>query len=240
MKHIKKFNELRHYVYYNAARKLEKDHPTRAKKMLDWSGIVKNKEDMKRWEEDIERYSPFGTFKVKLFNVGDKTLLIDDYYLEIDFDDDYEVVSNEKLFFRLDLSLIPTDMESFDKLSKIDFEDYGAGYRRHIGVLYFIINLKTNTYDSITIEYEQSCNIYANSLLVDRKSAVKFKRLLVDIFTTKNYPVASWDKAKYSSLYDKIDLSLAETGVSSDYVITLNDLAEKVNSIPVNNWYKSE
>jgi hypothetical protein len=89
------------------------------------------------------------------------------------------------------------------------------------------INIGTNKYAS----YIKDVNIYNSDDLVeivDRRTAYNFKKLLISLFTSKEYPDHT---DLYGSLYESINNSIIETEISSDFGFSLDDVAKFINGI---------
>ena len=89
MKYLKKFNEgLRPQTYMSAARKLDKlGHTDRANALKDWSKETEKKEEMIKWQDHIQDYAQFGTFKLTIKNTETNETLTGDFHLDVNFDD---------------------------------------------------------------------------------------------------------------------------------------------------------
>lgn len=251
MKHIKKYNEeLKPATYWNAAVKLSAaGHKNRSTELHNYgSGVaykeqkekdrIKTEKKYKEWQENIEKFSPFGLFKIKIDN------LIQDYYLEIDYSSDIFLDNSfkegEQIYMEFTVSVIPPDIDSYNKLKEIDY-DYDEKTDYIHSMLRVEFTIKLNKFDSEVIKF----NLYhlensADSAeIVDRRSAYKFKKLLRSLFTSKEYPTNGFWATKYKSVYNQIDLSLAESGVSSDFGLSMEDIVVFIDKTPINSLYSN-
>lgn len=65
---------------------------------------------------------------------------------------------------------------------------------------------------------------------------------MVSIFTTKDYPDDpdfGVQNKPYPSLYNKFEATLAESGISSDFGLEMNHIADCINKISVNSLYQT-
>ena len=80
MKYLKRFNEeLRPRTYLSAAKKLTAiGHTDRANTLKDWANETEKREEIAKWKEQLQNYSPFGIYKVNVVNPesGENSLLI--------------------------------------------------------------------------------------------------------------------------------------------------------------------
>ena len=70
MKYLKRFNEeLKPGTYFSAARKLTKlGDAGRASKLKEWGEKIEIKDNLIKWKENLQTYSPFGIFKLNIVN----------------------------------------------------------------------------------------------------------------------------------------------------------------------------
>lgn len=261
MKYLKKFNEeLKSTTYKSAADQLKYKHPGKAKTLTEFGNVrlAQEQEEVKRielerkrlqketeykeWQDDIKRYSPFGLFTITIKPYDDEDFT-EDFYLKVThwYDEGHygEIAPNTETYLNLDFFLVPKDMEGFDKLDKLDW-DWENGYIRHIWRGYVQVNLKEDYCNVESFSTDTADNVNAQIEITDRKTALKFKRLMASIFSSKEYPdyVASYHETQ-PSLYNAVEATLAESGISSDYGLEMSNIADCINKISVNSLYKS-
>ena len=63
---------------------------------------------------------------------------------------------------------------------------------------------------------------------------------MYSIFTSKDYPdyVATYHET-YPSLYNAVEATLAQSGISSDFGLEMSHIADVVNKISVNSLYQT-
>lgn len=259
MKHIKKFNELKSTTYYSAADKLSNiGHNKRSSKLNNYANdielieleekerIKKEKEiesqnrKYKEWQENIKKFSPFGLFKIKIDE------LVQDYYLVIDYCSDMfldnDFMENSRIYMHFPICIIPPDIDTYNKLKELDYEfDNKTDYIHSIFKVNVIIEL--NQYDSEVIKFELCDSENVDNVekidIADRRSAYKFKKLFKSFFTSKEYPTNGFWSTKYKSLYNQIDLSLAESGVSSEFGLSMDDIVTCIDKTSINSLYSN-
>jgi hypothetical protein len=235
MKHLKKFNEeLRPQTYMSAARKLDKlGHTDRANALKDWAKETEKKEEMIKWQDRIQDYAQFGTFKLTIKNTETNETLTGDFHLDVNFDD--LAFSDEPesgiTFF---LGLIPTSEDLIYQYMEL-CPDYDFGNGFFWGKIF---NLQYELGDTVVFtkwnmwDYDDEMNGKVN--FADRASANKFKNLIIQIFsnTQLGYPSGYTDA---DDLYEKLtNTILAENSFSSDYGFKLEDAAEYMRTISPN------
>jgi hypothetical protein len=217
MKHLKKFNEeLRPQTYMSAARKLDKlGHHDRANALKDWAKETEKKEEMIKWQDRIQDYAQFGTFKLTIKNPTNETLT-GDFHLDVNFDDlsfSDEPESGITFF----LGLIPTSEDLIYQYMEL-CPDYDFGNGFFWGKIF---NLQYELGDTVVFtkwnmwDYDDEMNGKIN--FADRASANKFKNLIIQIFSNPQlgYPSGYTDA---DDLYEKLtNTILAENSFSSDY-----------------------
>jgi hypothetical protein len=240
MKYLKRFNEeLNPQTYRKAARKLRKmGHEKRAKDIEDWA-------DLSKWKENIEEYSKFGKFKLNILT-EDGQRLNDDFFLCIQIDRDYfgdsidgikEDEEGEFLFF---IGMIPTNRETIDKCEKtLPDSDLNNGFYWAM-TLMLSFELKDSTIKFINYKLDNyDTGISGDVSFADRASAGRFKTLLKNMFSNKdyNYPSGYTD---FDNFYDMIyNVFGAEYGLSSDYGFSPEVITDFINTISPNEMYKS-
>jgi hypothetical protein len=262
MKYLKKFNEeLKSSTYKSAADKLKYNHSARSKELSDFGDVrlkeeqeevkrielekdrIRKEKEYKEWQDEIKRYSPFGLFTFKIKPDGESAFE-EDFYLMVThwYDEGHygEIEQNTQTYLNLDFHLIPKDIETYNKVRSCSNWDWQDGYRFHIWRGY--INITTKEYDCQVDGFvtDTADNFDGRIEIVDRKTALKFKRLMVGIFSNKQYPdyVASYHET-YPSLYNAFEATLAESGISSDFGLEMSHIADCINKISVNSLYES-
>lgn len=235
MKHLKKFNEeLRPQTYISAARKLDKlGHTDRANALKDWAKETEKKEEMIKWQDRIQDYAQFGTFKLTIKNTETNETLTGDFHLDVNFDDlsfSDEPESGITFF----LGLIPTSEDLIYQYMEL-CPDYDFGNGFFWGKIF---NLQYELGDTVVFtkwnmwDYDDEMNGKVN--FADRASANKFKNLIIQIFSNPQlgYPSGYTDA---DDLYEKLtNTILAENSFSSDYGFKLEDAAEYMRTISPN------
>ena len=142
MKYLKRFNEeLKPSTYMSAARKIRRQTGdiSRSKRLEDWAQKMEMDESMKKWKENLETFSKYGTFKFNIVNPDTNEKLTADFLLEVGFDtlifeDNYECEkeANENNFsawFPFHLGLIPLDEETINKCEEMmPCAEFGNGF----------------------------------------------------------------------------------------------------------------
>jgi hypothetical protein len=253
MKHIKKFNEeLKSDTYYSAADKFHTiGHISRGNKLMSYGDEIstketqekeriKNEKKYKEWQENIKKFSPFGLFKIKIDE------LVQDYYLKIDYNSDMfldnDFMPDSRIYMNFSVSIIPPDVDSYNKLKELDYDfDEKTDYIHMMFRIDVITEL--SKFDSEAIKfnlyYADTVEGVENVQIADRRSAYKFKKLFRSLFTSKEYPTSGYWATKYKSVYNHIDLSLAESGVSSDFGLTMEDIVLAIDKTPINSLYSN-
>lgn len=253
MKYLKRFNEeLKPRTYLSAAKKLtDIGHTDRANALKDWAEETEKREDMGKWKERLQEYSPFGTYKVNIVNPETEEKFTGDFYLDINFDElsfedsfEYEKekdpnnVSGVNIFFFI--GLIPTSEEILKKCEEIMPEpEFGNGmfWGMSCGID-FKVQSGEVILDKFTLEdYDE--NLSGNVSFADRASAGKFKNLLKSIFSNPelNYPSGYTD---VDYMYQKLEqVILIRQGFSSDYGFELKNVADFINTQSPNTMYKT-
>jgi hypothetical protein len=253
MKYLKRFNEeLKPSTYMSAAKKLTAiGHTDRANTLKDWSEQTEKREDMAKWKERLQEYSPFGTYKVNVVNPETEEKFTADFALDINFDElsfedsfewekekDPNNVSGVNIFFFV--GLIPTSEEVIRKCEEIMPEsEFGNGmfWGMSCGIDFKVQNGQV-ILDKFTLEdYDE--NLSGNVSFADRSSANKFKNLLKSIFSNPelNYPSGYTD---VDYMYQKLEqVILIRQGFSSDYGFELKNIADFINTQSPNTMYKT-
>jgi len=253
MKYLKRFNEeLKPRTYMNAAKKLtDLGHTDRANTLKDWANESEKREDMIKWKERLQEYSPFGIYKVNVANPESGEKFTGDFYLDINFDElafednfEYEKqkdpnnISEVSIFFFV--GLIPTSEEVLKKCEEVMPEpEFGNGMYWGMSCgLDFKVQSGEVIFEKFTLDdYDESLS--GNVSFADRASAGKFKNLLKSIFSNPdlNYPSGYTDA---DSIYQKLEqVILIQQGFSSDYGFELKNVADFINTQSPNTMYKT-
>jgi hypothetical protein len=253
MKYLKRFNEeLRPRTYLSAAKKLtDIGHTDRAKALKDWAGETEKREEMVKWKEQLQNYSPFGIYKMNVVNPETGEKLTTDFALDVNFDElafednfEYEKekdpnnVNGVSIFFFI--GLIPTSEDILRKCEEVMPEpEFGNGmfWGMSCGIDFKVQNGEVILEKFILDDYDD--NLSGNVSFADRASAGKFKNLLKSIFTNPelNYPSGYTDA---NSLYQKLEqVILIQQGFSSDYGFELKNVADFINTQSPNTMYKT-
>ena len=253
MKYLKRFNEeLRPRTYLSAAKKLKAiGHTDRANALEDWAGETEKREEITKWKEQLQSYSPFGIYKINVVNPESGEMFTADFALDVNFDelafeDNFEFekqknpnnINGVNIFFFV--GLIPTSEEVLKKCEEIMPEsEFGNGM---FWAMCFGIDFKVQNgeviLDKFTLEdYDE--NLSGNVSFADRASAAKFKNLLKSIFSNPelNYP-SGYRDVEY--LYQKLEqVILIQQGFSSDYGFELKNVGDFINTQSPNTMYKT-
>jgi hypothetical protein len=253
MKYLKRFNEeLRPRTYLSAAKKLtDIGHTDRANTLKDWAEQTERREEITKWKEKLQEYSPFGIYKVNVVNPETEEKFTADFALDINFDElsfedsfewekekDPNNVSGVNIFFFI--GLIPTSEEILKKCEEIMPEpEFGNGmyWGMSCGIDFKVQNGQV-ILDKFTLEdYDE--NLSGNVSFADRSSANKFKTLLKNIFSNPelNYP-SGYTDVEY--MYQKLEqVILIQQSFSSDYGFELKQAADFINTQSPNTMYKT-
>jgi len=247
MKYLKRFNEeLDPMTYKRAAYKLrKKGHVKRAEDLESWSKEMDNKLSYQKWEENIKRLKEFGTYKLEIDVDGEK--LVGDFYLDLvpdrdAFGDSLDYIRQDGNTFSFGIIIVPTTKELLDKC--IEFLPDGDFYNGGFWGMWFFIEVKydsssTELYvDKFTFEnYDESLS--GDISIKDRRSANKFRKLIIDIFSNENlnYPSGYTD---FDNIWDLWTLYFgARLGLSGDYGWEPEHIADYFkNETSVNDFYK--
>lgn len=252
MKYLKKFNEeLRTGTYFSAARKLKKlGHTDRASELEDWGNKVESRENLVKWRDVLQDYSPFGLFKVKISGkkgqqlVGDFALFIQ--FDELAFEDSYEYqrqgdVDNIKgLSIPMFIGLVPTSEDLITKCEEVMPEpEFGNGFYwgMFVSIGFDIVNGKL-VFTNLGLD-SYDTGMSGDVGFADRASAGRFKMLLKNIFSNPdlNYPSGYTDE---QNSYRKLEqVILIQSSFSIDYGVDLSTFADYIMTISPNTLYKA-
>lgn len=241
MKYLKRFNEeLKSSTYMSASRKLKKmGHHDRAEELKDWAIETERKEEMVKWERNLNIYKPFGTFKMNIKNPETGEAFIGEFYLDIHLDCDAFSDYPEGGFTHF-IGITPTSKETIDKCNKMmpDAEMGNGFYWSNVFTLnYEIVNDKVEFTKFELDNYDEYLS--GEVSFADRASANKFKNLMIKIYSDPKlgYPSGYTD---VTDMYEKLSLCiLSENSFSSDYGFELENIAEYIKTISPNLLYKA-
>ena len=251
MKYLKKFNEeYSSDTYRKIARELEKkvkDLPTstfrerkaksdlesRSMKIKDHSKFIENMENLVKWEEELNLYAPFGFYNLTVENTETGETLSGEFALSINFD---ELAFSDEPEYGIGLfvGIIPSSKELVSEyLEKFPDCDMDNGF-----IWSMIVYLQYDIVDGQVImkkfnldDYDGES--YGSSVFTDRESALRFKTLLVSIFSNKDleYPSGYRD---VDTLWQKLESCiLAENSFSSEYGFKLEDVADFISKLNI-------
>jgi hypothetical protein len=253
MKYLKRFNEeLRPSTYMSAAKKLTAiGHTDRANTLKDWAGQTEKREEIIKWKERLQEYSPFGIYKVNVVNPESGEKFTADFALDVNFDElsfednfEYEKekdpnnVNDVSIFFFI--GLIPTSEEILKKCEEVMPEpEFGNGmyWGMSCGIDFKVQSGEVILEKFALDDYDD--NLSGNVSFADRASANKFRTLLKNIFSNPelNYP-SGYTDVEY--MYQKLEqVVLIQQGFSSDYGFELKNFADFLNTISPNIMYKT-
>lgn len=256
MKYIKSFNEeLNSYVYMNAA-KLAKEYkqPKRAERFTNWANELSDRDNIKKTKENRDRLSQFGFFDGHL-SVSGADDIIGKFYLDVWFDDDwFEDIIYQSwgdgafeygISLPFEIEIIAADEETQSKIDATNVEqNYGVIWPNRLEIY-------LSTYDHTTKEI----NIRPNGFgyfskdmedfhFLDRRNAVKFKKLLIDALGGKNSFGCSNPYVKFDTLKDHIKTTLDKLSNSQRLVdcpldsSIYDDLVNNMRNMSLNKLYK--
>jgi hypothetical protein len=247
MKYLKRFNEeLKPSTYRSAARKLDKlGHTKRASDLKNWADKRESDDNLKNWKENIEKFKKFGTFKLNI--KSDQGELTEDFYLNFVLDrdafaDSFEYIQEDGSYFWFGIIIIPATEEVIKKCEEVlpdpDFNNGG-----YWGLSY---SIKVEISDDMSLKVvSQFLDNYDDSLtgkvsIADRRSANKFRKLIIDIFSDENldYPSGYND---FDNIWDLLNLYFgANLGLSGDWGWEPEQIADYIkNETTPNHYFKN-
>jgi hypothetical protein len=253
MKYLKRFNEeLKPSTYMSASRKLSKmGHTDRADQLKSWAEEAEKREEIIKWRDRLQDYSPFGIFKINIVNPDNGSKMTADFALDINFDElafedsfewekqkDPNNVKDVSMFFFI--GLIPTSEEILQKCNEVMPEpEFGNGFfwGMTCGIDFKVENGQVILDKFILDDYDEGLS--GNVSFADRSSANKFKTLLKNIFSNAdlNYP-SGYTDVEY--LYQKLEQVICiQQSFSSDYGFELQHAADFINRQSPNTMYKT-
>jgi hypothetical protein len=258
MRYLKYNEELKSRTYKDAADKLARlGHHTRASILHKHSEDIAGKEAIDNWKKHIETYSKYGKIKIliqtKELETEEEVYFCFYPYLE-PYKDDTRFLTKDNTLNELgwkiestpiyfEMWVIPQTREQFDRmygLLKPDYYEPTFGFQTNTFAIY--LELEPNHFE---LNGEPN-NFYYNDgsftagtkvSLADRPSAGRIKILLKKFFADSSlqYPVPFADKTMYRTLLSKV---LAETGISTECGIGMEDFAEYIGKVNPNSFFK--
>jgi hypothetical protein len=258
MRYLKYNEELKSRTYKDAADKLARlGHHTRASILHKHSEDIAGKEAIDNWKKHIETYSKYGKIKIliqtKELETEEEVYFCFYPYLE-PYKDDTRFLTKDNTLNELgwkiestpiyfEMWVIPQTREQFDRmygLLKPDYYEPTFGFQTNTFAIY--LELEPNHFE---LNGEPN-NFYYNDgsftagtkvSLADRPSAGRIKILLKKFFADSSlqYPVPFADKTMYRTLLSQV---LAETGISTECGIGMEDFAEYIGKVNPNSFFK--
>lgn len=210
MRYLKRFNEeLKPETYISAAKKLKSigGHDKRAAGLEEWGNLERQKEEDRQIKAIVDRYSKHGTFRVNIAHSMSQLrskdfLMAGDFYICIDFMQDWAAENfndwmdggreDSALWIPLMIGLIPANEETLNNMKSCELEMWrNTCWTSNAGAfLSYSIqeegsyedgdwDLKTARTDGGGFYIEQH---QYDIRFASRRDAMKFKKLLVDIF----------------------------------------------------------
>ena len=260
MKYLRKFNEeLNPQTYKSAARKLGKivkEKPVlakaigaekRAKDLEDHAKKIEKGQHFKKWRENIDTFSKYGEFNIELSTPKGKMTLESKsfpFYLDIsigadmmvdgwDFEEDPD---NRPITFTFPGGLVPKNEGDLPEIAKYILDDFYNGFYWGfwININYKVTNGEVTFENLLVYDYDE---YLINFQFSDRKSVVKLKNLIVNLFDSKfDYPSGYND---ITNMYDKVEQELIQgLEISSTYGIDMERIKEDVKRVGLNSFYK--
>lgn len=256
MKYLKKFNEeLKPYVYKNAARKLKqilKEKPSlgkaigaeeRSNKLELYSQEVQERQDIESWKKEVEEFSKYGEFNIEMSRPGTPSIKpkVYSFYLDIVpeiegmIDSwDEEDPDNREFTFGFCAALIPKTIEDREEIKMNFNSDFWNGHTWGFWIYptYKVVNSEITFKGLIIYNYDSS----PNHQIADRKTAVALKRLLVNIFDPIfDYPSGHKD---ITNMYDMIERDAIQgLEISATYGIDMGRIQEDIKKLPIMDFY---
>jgi hypothetical protein len=206
MKYLKLFEELKSETYQEVALKLKQmGHERRSKEIYDWASVVQKKETYEKW-------SKLGTFEMSFYqtkwNSSTRTyeyklLFEGQFYIALEIDSDFfwerlsEIREQERdnnLFIVFTFGVLPANKETAENMFSIDEiknNSWQGGYWNSN----FSIKLSERGFE-ILPKAESYFEPFDDLtyLPTNRREALKFHRLLVNLFEQKIELPVTWGK----------------------------------------------
>lgn len=243
MKYLKKFNEeLKSSTYLSASRKLKKmGHVDRSDSLRDWGIKKEMEESMEKWKENVDAFSKFGEFKIRITNPETGQSLVDNFYLSLTFD---ELVFGESIEdnygeFPFFVGLIPKSEEVIKKCEELmPTAEFGNGFYwgMFLNISFDIVKKEVKFKEVNLFNYDESLS--GEVSIADRASAGRLKSLLIKIFNEfdLNYPSGYTDA---ESIYEVLLRSIMHDNGFSDFTTLLDGKESGFDLNSVSNWLKT-
>jgi len=241
MKYLKLFEELKAETYNKAALKLKTmGHERRSKEIYDWSAIVQKKETYEKW-------SKLGTFEMSFYqtkwNSSTRTseykfLFEGQFYIALEVDSDFlwerlSEIQDNSLFIIFSFGVLPANKETAQKMLEYDEiknDSWQGGYWNSN----FSIKLSERGYEILPKAESYFEPFYNLTYLpTNRREALKFHRLLVNLFEQKIELPVNWGKiAKAKGMIEEEPL------IGSGDMEIWSRITNSVKNMPLNYLYR--
>ena len=249
MRYLKKYNEeLKASTYKSAADKLKKyGHTTRSNTLMNKYNEVVPVETFNKWQADVEKYSKYGTIKVKIsppqggLGFTDSNNLeptIMDFYFKLNFwadnfNDNFVALDSDNYLninIPLEVLIIPKNAEDFETTSSLLHVDDPV-----CRLFEFSIELKLRLDDwsvTSTTFFIKSDDFDSKFSLFDRASAGRLRIILKKIFSDRDFDFPSANKNDYNeTLYEELSrVIFSENQVSVDCGMRIEDIGDYINA----------
>jgi hypothetical protein len=242
MKYLKLFEELKSETYKEVALKLKRmGHERRSKEIYDWASVVQKKETYEKW-------SKLGTFGMSFYqtkwNSSTRTseykfLFEGQFYIALEVDSDFlwerlSEIQDNSLFIIFDFGVLPANKETAQKMLEYDEiknDSWQGGYRNSN----FSIKLSERGYEILPkAESYFEPNYFLTHLPTNRREALKFHRLLVNLFEQKIELPVNWGKiAKAKDMIEE-EPTIIGTGDMEIW----SRITNSVKNMPLNYLYR--
>ena len=242
MKYLKLFEELKSETYKEVALKLKKmGHERRSKEVSDWASVVQKKETYEKW-------SKLGTFGMSFYqtkwNSSTRTseykfLFEGQFYIGLEVDSDFlwerlSEIQDNSLLIVFTFGVLPANKETAQKMLEYDEiknDSWQGGYYNSN----FSIKLSERGYE-ILPKAESYFEPFDSLtyLPTNRREALKFHRLLVNLFEQKIELPVNWGKiAKAKGMIEE-EPTIIGTGDMEIW----SRITNSVKNMPLNYLYR--
>ena len=246
MKYLKLFEELKSETYKEVALKLKNmGHERRSKEVSDWASVVQKKETYEKW-------SKLGTFGMSFYqtkwNSSTRTseykfLFEGQFYIALEVDSDFlwerlseiqDNIQGNSLFIIFTFGVLPANKETAQKMLEYDEiknDSWQGGYWNSN----FSIKLSERGYEILSKaeSYFESFDSLTY-LPTNRREALKFHRLLVNLFEQKIELPVNWGKiAKAKGMIEE-EPTIIGTGDMEIW----SRITNSVKNMPLNYLYR--
>lgn len=240
MKHIKKFNELNTQTYHNAARQFHKmaktnpDFRKRAYELENWAETI-------RWKNNLEQLKKDNTPLVSVELVNNKWSgknsfkLTDDMYISLFINTDLasdtieDELNSGEFSIPFEVRFIPNNKDIIDEFSNTlenveNFTDMILIW----GALEFKIISEAAVFQRIRLD---SSTEYGD-LKITRPMVNFIRKRLLNYLDEDCKIDTGYNRNE--TMYSMLNLLLAETGISSEYGITLEYIKDEITKLNAN------